>query len=123
MAVLIHLDLTAVTLARLPISSDCALVQDHSAYVLGQVSLSTGFQTFTTMKKRFTLLPLSVVLFSTSALAHTVAYPHGHPHGAGANWADVLIMGGLLAVVTFGTSALLRWRAQSRPARQKIRQD
>ncbi|MEZ5277990.1 MAG: hypothetical protein R3F07_16530 [Opitutaceae bacterium] len=75
------------------------------------------------MTKRLFILPLFAVLLSASSFGHTAAYPHGHPHGAATSWMDVLIMGGIVAVIAFGTSAILRWRNESRPTRQRIRQD
>jgi hypothetical protein len=73
------------------------------------------------MKKRIHLLPLFTVLLSTSAFAHTVAYPHGHPHAPTTTWADVLITGGVIAVMAFGAAALFRWKGKSGRIRQKAR--
>lgn len=65
------------------------------------------------------LLPVS--LLAASAQAHTVAYPHGHPHVTGTTWADLLITGGVIGLVALGTLALLRLRDRQRPVRERIR--
>ena len=49
------------------------------------------------------LLPSTpFVLLAANSFGHTMAYPHGHPHALTTTWADVLITGGVIAIMAFG---------------------
>lgn len=73
------------------------------------------------MKNFATRFLLPVTLLTASAHGHSVAYPHGHPHGATVAWADVLITGGVIGVMMLVAAAVFRLRERQEPIRRKIR--
>lgn len=73
------------------------------------------------MKNFITRLLLPVTLLAASAQAHTVVYPHGHPHAATLSWADVLITGGVIGLLALGAVTLLRLRDREKPIHQRVR--
>ena len=73
------------------------------------------------MKNLITRLSIPFVLLAANSFGHTMAYPHGHPHALTTTWADVLITGGVIAIMAFGAAALFRWKDQTSPFRQRVR--
>lgn len=65
------------------------------------------------------LLPLAFL--TVDAFAHTVPYPHGHPHVSAPAWVDVLITAGLLGAVTLASLGLFHLLARRRAARLRNR--